>query len=197
MLQCPLEERPITLLREGHEPIRAAMTHALKTLEDRLSRRFFGSERGKVCRQNPQALHQRKRQYEQHDHRYPFCSVSPLPGHKHHRCEEHHGTDHRKQDGLEDLSDPPIRRFITLHTPGLSRMNRFTDNNRIVHHNAEHQQECEQRDHVQADTRVRQQEKSAQKRYRNAHRHPNSNCRPEKQDQYQENQQQPAKAVFE
>ncbi len=180
MLQCPLEERPITLLSEGHEPIRTAMTHALKTLEDRLSRRFFGTERGEVCRQNPQALHQGKHQYEQHHHRYPFCGVSPLPGHKHHRRKEHHGTNHRKQDRLEDFSDSPIRRFITLNTPGLSRMNRFANNNRVIHHDAKHQQKCEERNHVEADTRVGQQKESTEKRHRDTHGHPNSDRRPEK-----------------
>ena len=75
-------------------------------------------------------------------------------------------------------------------------MDRLADDNRVIHHDAEHQQEREQRDHIQANARVGQQEESAQKRYRNAHRYPYSDRRPKEQYEHQKNEQQPTEAIL-
>ena len=87
--------------------------------------------------------------------------MRPLTGHEHHGRKKHHGADHRKQDWLEDLPHTPKSGLFAGHPFGLGGMYRFTDDNRIVHHNAQHQEEGEQRDHIESDAGVRQQEKRA------------------------------------
>ena len=75
-------------------------------------------------------------------------------------------------------------------------MNRLTDDDSVVHHNAQHQQEGEQRNHVEADAGVREQEKGAEEGNGDTHRHPHCHSRPQKQHQHQKHQQQATQAVL-
>ena len=110
-------------------------------------------------RQNPQTLNQRKHQHQQDHNRNPLGRVRPLSRHKHHGREKHHRTDHREQHRLKHFPDAPKGRGLTLHASGLCRVNRLTDDDGVVDHNAQHQQEGKQRNHVESDTGIGEQEK--------------------------------------
>ena len=88
--------------------------------------------------------------------------MGPFTRHKHHRREEHHGADHGEKDRLEDLPHTRKGRAFALYSPALCSVNRFTDDNRVVHNNAQHEQKGKQRDHVEAHAGVRQQEERAE-----------------------------------
>ena len=112
--------------------------------------------------QNPQTLDQREHQYQQDHNGNPLGGVSPLPRHEHHGYKEHHGTDHGEQHRLKYFPDAPKCRCFALHTSGFCRVNGLTDDDGIVHHNAQHQQKGEQRNHVESDAGIGEQEKRAE-----------------------------------
>ena len=81
-------------------------------------------------------------------------------------------------------------------TPDLVGVYGLPDNDRIIHHDAEDQQESKQRNHIQAHARELQQEQGAQKRHRDAGADPERQLGSQKEHQHQGDQQQTANAVF-
>ncbi len=81
-------------------------------------------------------------------------------------------------------------------TPDLVGVYGLSDNDRIIHHDAEDQQEGKQRNHIQAHACELQQEQGAQKRHRDAGADPERQLGSQKEHQHQGDQQQTANAVF-
>ena len=75
-------------------------------------------------------------------------------------------------------------------------MDGFTDDDGIIHDNAEYQQEGEQGNHVQSDTGPGQDKEGTEEGHGNTHADPHGQQRPQEQHQHQEHQHQATYTVL-
>ena len=143
---------------------------------------------GKMRRQNEEHLHQRHRQHGDHHHRHHAEYLPEGAGDEQQRRERRHRREHADGhrrphsqatgDGALDAGEAAflLGDDVLAHHHG------------VVHHDAEHDDEREQRHHVEVDVEEVEEQKRAQKRNRHAHRHPHGQAQIQHHHQEQEHQ---------
>ncbi len=146
--------------------------------------------------QNPQGLHQRQHQ-NGHGNDGDYAHQGPFrAGQKQQRRKGKQGGEHRKQDRPRYPLGAGDGRFLATHA-ALSTLliDAFTDDHRIVHHDAQHQNKGEQGNSIEGFAQYRQQGTGAQHAHRNPQRHPARQAQGEKHPQHQGQQHQPLQGI--
>ena len=150
---------------------------------------------GKVRRQDEEHLHQRHGEHGDHHHRHDAQNLAEGAGDEQQRREgrhrRQHADGHRRAhaqaagDGAVDAAQPAL----------LLGDNVLADHHRVVDNYSQHDDQGEQRHHVEVDVEEVEEQEGAQERNRHAHRHPHGEPQVQHHHQEQEHQREAEDAV--
>ena len=150
---------------------------------------------GKVRRQNEEHLHQRHGEHGDHHHRHDAQNLAEGAGDEQQRREgrhrRQHADGHRRAhaqaagDGAVDAAQPALLLCDDV----------LADHHRVVDDDAEHDNQGEQRHHVEVDVEEVEEQERAQERNRHAHRHPHGEPQVQHHHQEQKHQREAEDAV--
>ena len=183
----PLADTPVITIGKSDDAVGDSLLEAPEAAQ--LGTRF---QLRKVSRKNQQRLHQRERQRQNHHPgdvpgEFARRATEKKPGQK-----RHHGGEDREDHRLgHQLSAQHggTRRVLALVVVALG-VNRLADDDRVVDHDPQHQQECKGGEHVQGHTHGRQKDECSGVGRSNTHRDPEGHLGSQGEHQHRHHQQQ-------
>ena len=151
---------------------------------------------GQVVRENEQRFHQRDHEHRDHHEWNPATEFSLRAGRVQQRGEGRDRRENRKDDGGADAAraadggrEPPV-------SPRSLREDALSNDDRVVHDDAQRKNERHQREHVDRDAQEPHHEERAHERDRQTHGHPHGESNLQEERQRREDEREPDQGVL-
>ena len=183
----PLEEGAVALLDEAAESVGARLLDPVPATAARaLSARGPGLRH--VGGQDQLRLDQREDQAQDHDKRDAGDHLTHPARHEEQGRKRDDGREHAEDHGNGHGLRPFDRALDRIPEPLLMRVRALPDDDRIVDQDSEHQDEREERDHVDRDPEYREEPQRSRERDRHTYGDPDGQSQPHEQRQQAEHQ---------
>ena len=175
------------LVGVADEPLQRAGHAALESMPGaRPLRRWLHVRQ--VRRQNPERLDQREQETRDHDQRNGPHDLAHRAGHRQQRSKRGDRREHGKHHRHGDLARALNRTREAVSVSTLMGVHVLTDDDRVIHHDAEHQDEREQGNHVQRHVQTREHPQRAKERDRDTQAHPESQAELDEERQHEKDE---------
>ncbi len=199
-LERAIEEGPVAMLEEVFEAFGDGGLEPAPALGDRvrgdvvlvLLRALAVSE---MCGQHEERLDQRKGETRAHDQRNDARDPAHGPGDEEHRRKRSDGREHTEDDRRRDAVHPAHGCVQARAALCLLGVRVLTDDDRVVDHDAEHDDEGHQRDQVDRDVEARHDGERAEERERHAEAHPEREPQAQEEGEHEQHEQEAALGV--
>ena len=185
------DERAEHHLRE----VGQAVGHALLETQEPVVARRLVLEVAQVRGQNEKRLDQREDKNRDHDEADLCGHGAERTRDEHERHKHQDCRDDREEDGLDHHVGPADRRAFALDPVFVVEVDALANHDRVIHDNADHEKEGEERDHVERHADGGRDGERSRKGCGNAHRHPEGHRRAQEDNENDEHEDHPRDCI--